>query len=85
MSDLEALWIGTRAADCCRPSCRTPTAAPCSCSAYMNREALAATRASGRVTFWSRSKQQPVGQGRDLRAISSRCAPLRPIATAIRC
>jgi phosphoribosyl-ATP pyrophosphohydrolase/phosphoribosyl-AMP cyclohydrolase len=25
---------------------------------YMNREALAATRASGRVTFWSRSKQR---------------------------
>ena len=25
---------------------------------YMNREALAATRASGRVTFWSRSKGQ---------------------------
>jgi phosphoribosyl-ATP pyrophosphohydrolase/phosphoribosyl-AMP cyclohydrolase len=26
--------------------------------AYMNRGALAATRASGRVTFWSRSKQR---------------------------
>ncbi len=26
--------------------------------AYMNREALAATRESGRVTFWSRSKQR---------------------------
>jgi phosphoribosyl-ATP pyrophosphohydrolase/phosphoribosyl-AMP cyclohydrolase len=26
--------------------------------AYMNREALAATQASGRVTFWSRSKQR---------------------------
>jgi phosphoribosyl-ATP pyrophosphohydrolase/phosphoribosyl-AMP cyclohydrolase len=25
---------------------------------YMNREALAASRASGRVTFWSRSKQR---------------------------
>jgi phosphoribosyl-AMP cyclohydrolase / phosphoribosyl-ATP pyrophosphohydrolase len=25
---------------------------------YMNREALAATQASGRVTFWSRSKQR---------------------------
>jgi phosphoribosyl-ATP pyrophosphohydrolase/phosphoribosyl-AMP cyclohydrolase len=25
---------------------------------YMNREALAATRASGRVTFWSRSKRR---------------------------
>jgi phosphoribosyl-ATP pyrophosphohydrolase/phosphoribosyl-AMP cyclohydrolase len=25
---------------------------------YMNREALAATRATGRVTFWSRSKQR---------------------------
>ncbi len=26
--------------------------------AYMNRDALAATQASGRVTFWSRSKQR---------------------------
>ena len=25
---------------------------------YMNREALAATRATGRITFWSRSKQR---------------------------
>ncbi|VTN10210.1 bifunctional phosphoribosyl-AMP cyclohydrolase /phosphoribosyl-ATP pyrophosphatase protein [Raoultella terrigena] len=31
---------------------------------YMNQEALAKTEESGKVTFWSRTKQAPVDQGR---------------------
>ena len=38
--------------------------------AYMNREALAATQSSGRVTFWSRQQAAAVDQGRDLRPFS---------------
>jgi phosphoribosyl-AMP cyclohydrolase / phosphoribosyl-ATP pyrophosphohydrolase len=47
--------------------------------AYMNLEALAATRASGRVTFWSRSKQRLWTKGEtsgnflELRAIAADC------------
>jgi phosphoribosyl-ATP pyrophosphohydrolase/phosphoribosyl-AMP cyclohydrolase len=46
---------------------------------YMNREALAATQASGRVTFWSRSKQRLWTKGEtsghflELRAIAADC------------
>jgi phosphoribosyl-ATP pyrophosphohydrolase/phosphoribosyl-AMP cyclohydrolase len=46
---------------------------------YMNPEALAATRASGRVTFWSRSKQRLWTKGEtsghflELRAIAADC------------
>jgi phosphoribosyl-ATP pyrophosphohydrolase/phosphoribosyl-AMP cyclohydrolase len=46
---------------------------------YMNREALAATQASGRVTFWSRSKQRLWTKGETsghflkVRAISADC------------
>jgi phosphoribosyl-AMP cyclohydrolase / phosphoribosyl-ATP pyrophosphohydrolase len=46
---------------------------------YMNREALAETLASGRVTFWSRSKQriwvkgETSGNHLDVRAISTDC------------
>jgi phosphoribosyl-ATP pyrophosphohydrolase/phosphoribosyl-AMP cyclohydrolase len=46
---------------------------------YMNAEALAATRASGRVTFWSRSKQRLWTKGEtsghflELRAIAADC------------
>jgi phosphoribosyl-AMP cyclohydrolase / phosphoribosyl-ATP pyrophosphohydrolase len=47
--------------------------------AYMNSEALAATRASGRVTFWSRSKQRLWTKGEtsgnflEVRAIAADC------------
>ncbi len=47
--------------------------------AYMNREALAATRASGRVTFWSRSKNRlwmkggTSGHFLELRSIAADC------------
>ena len=47
--------------------------------AYMNREALAATRESGRVTFWSRSKQRLWTKGEtsghylELRGIAADC------------
>jgi phosphoribosyl-ATP pyrophosphohydrolase/phosphoribosyl-AMP cyclohydrolase len=46
---------------------------------YMNPEALAATQASGRVTFWSRSKQRLWTKGEssghflELRAIAADC------------
>jgi len=46
---------------------------------YMNREALAATRTSGRVTFWSRSKQrlwvkgETSGHFLELRRIAADC------------
>ena len=46
---------------------------------YMNREALAATEASGRVTFWSRSKQRLWTKGEtsgnyfEVRSISADC------------
>lgn len=46
---------------------------------YMNREALAATQASGRVTFWSRSKRRLWTKGETsgntllLRAIAADC------------
>ena len=46
---------------------------------YMNREALAATQASGRVTFWSRSKQRLWTKGEtsghflEVRAIAADC------------
>ena len=51
---------------------------------YMNREALAATQATGRVTFWSRSKGRLWVKG-ETSGITSRCAPSPPIATAIPC
>ena len=47
--------------------------------AYMNREALAATRKSGRVTFWSRSKKRLWTKGEtsghylELRGIAADC------------
>jgi phosphoribosyl-AMP cyclohydrolase / phosphoribosyl-ATP pyrophosphohydrolase len=47
--------------------------------AYMNREALAATQASGRVTFWSRSKNrlwikgETSGNFLELRGITADC------------
>lgn len=47
--------------------------------AYMNREALAVTRASGRVTFWSRSKQRLWTKGEtsgnflEVRALAADC------------
>ncbi|HEX4152756.1 MAG TPA: bifunctional phosphoribosyl-AMP cyclohydrolase/phosphoribosyl-ATP diphosphatase HisIE [Steroidobacteraceae bacterium] len=46
---------------------------------YMNREALAATQASGRVTFWSRSKQrlwtkgETSGNTLEVRSIAADC------------
>jgi phosphoribosyl-ATP pyrophosphohydrolase/phosphoribosyl-AMP cyclohydrolase len=46
---------------------------------YMNREALAVTQQSGRVTFWSRSKQrlwtkgETSGNSLELRAIAADC------------
>ena len=46
---------------------------------YMNREALAATQASGRVTFWSRSKRrlwtkgETSGNHLEVQAIAADC------------
>ena len=51
---------------------------------YMNREALAATQASGRVTFWSRSKERLWTKG-ETSGHFLECARSPPTATATRC
>jgi hypothetical protein len=51
---------------------------------YMNRDALEATLASGRVTFWSRSKAGSGPRARPPEIFSS-CAVSRPTATATHC
>lgn len=38
--------------------------------AYMNQESLRRTLASGQAWFYSRSRQESVAQGRDLRQLS---------------
>ena len=42
----------------CPASCRMPAPARCSRVAYMNEEALARTRETGEMWFWSRSRQE---------------------------
>lgn len=51
---------------------------------YMNREALAATEAAGRVTFWSRSKNRLWTKG-ESSGDYLRSAKFPPIATGTPC
>ena len=61
----------------CRPSCSMPKAAAVLMLGYMDREALAATLARGRVVFFSRSRQRlwEKGEtsGNSLQLVDIRC------------
>ena len=57
--------ISTRWADCCLPWCRTRRDGEVLMVGFMNREALDRTLEGGYVTFFSRTRQQAVDEGRE--------------------